>query len=126
MIPIQKDAIQKQLDAFANEPLYIHLELTMGAYAAHFDSSKHPAANFIRNAVIQYSQGSIEGHGPYRVGLKLEHGWVYAEGLTHAVEDERSEEHTSELQSRENLVCRLLLEKKKNKQPTQLTGNVHR
>src|SRR5690606_42015158 len=28
---------------------------------------------------------------------------------------ERSEEHTSELQSRENLVCRLLLEKKNNK-----------
>src|SRR5690606_40527333 len=27
----------------------------------------------------------------------------------------RSEEHTSELQSRENLVCRLLLEKKKTK-----------
>src|SRR5436309_7318600 len=27
--------------------------------------------------------------------------------------DIRSEEHTSELQSRENLVCRLLLEKKK-------------
>src|SRR5690606_39636679 len=30
-----------------------------------------------------------------------------------AVEVLRSEEHTSELQSRENLVCRLLLEKKK-------------
>src|SRR5690606_40742746 len=29
------------------------------------------------------------------------------------VEEHRSEEHTSELQSRENLVCRLLLEKKK-------------
>src|SRR5690606_4774042 len=29
----------------------------------------------------------------------------------------RSEEHTSELQSRENLVCRLLLEKKKHQQP---------
>src|SRR2546428_4841069 len=29
----------------------------------------------------------------------------------------RSEEHTSELQSRSDLVCRLLLEKKKNKQP---------
>src|SRR5690606_39565856 len=28
------------------------------------------------------------------------------------VHDQRSEEHTSELQSRENLVCRLLLEKK--------------
>src|SRR5207302_8789600 len=30
----------------------------------------------------------------------------------------RSEEHTSELQSRENLVCRLLLEKKKHKKQT--------
>src|SRR5438874_10046860 len=29
----------------------------------------------------------------------------------------RSEEHTSELQSRRDLVCRLLLEKKKNTQP---------
>src|SRR5438445_8837590 len=29
---------------------------------------------------------------------------------------DRSEEHTSELQSRQYLVCRLLLEKKKNKQ----------
>src|SRR2546430_4078096 len=28
-------------------------------------------------------------------------------------DDERSEEHTSELQSQSNLVCRLLLEKKK-------------
>src|SRR6266849_7544082 len=33
---------------------------------------------------------------------------------------ERSEEHTSELQSRVDLVCRLLLEKKKKK--TQTTG----
>src|SRR5436309_10008525 len=31
----------------------------------------------------------------------------------------RSEEHTSELQSRENLVCRLLLEKKNNGNPVQ-------
>src|SRR5207249_9653371 len=30
----------------------------------------------------------------------------------------RSEEHTSELQSRFELVCRLLLEKKNNKKPT--------
>src|SRR5690606_40734604 len=30
----------------------------------------------------------------------------------------RSEEHTSELQSRENLVCRLLLEKKKKNKMT--------
>src|SRR5690606_39480101 len=36
---------------------------------------------------------------------------------------ERSEEHTSELQSRENLVCRLLLEKK-NKKLKQKENNV--
>src|SRR5690606_1054627 len=34
---------------------------------------------------------------------------------TNKVDANRSEEHTSELQSRENLVCRLLLEKKKRK-----------
>src|SRR5690606_41583541 len=33
----------------------------------------------------------------------------------HPHDEDRSEEHTSELQSRENLVCRLLLEKKKQK-----------
>src|SRR3712207_9022757 len=32
--------------------------------------------------------------------------------------ERRSEEHTSELQSRQYLVCRLLLEKKKTKVPT--------
>src|SRR5690606_41377668 len=36
---------------------------------------------------------------------------VYGERLSGT--ETRSEEHTSELQSRENLVCRLLLEKKK-------------
>src|SRR5690349_23940927 len=33
----------------------------------------------------------------------------------------RSEEHTSELQSRRDLVCRLLLEKKKKKKHTKIT-----
>src|SRR5260370_1787068 len=33
-------------------------------------------------------------------------------------QDQRSEEHTSELQSHLNLVCRLLLEKKKNREDT--------
>src|SRR6266496_3373103 len=33
----------------------------------------------------------------------------------------RSEEHTSELQSRRDLVCRLLLEKKKNKRKEDIT-----
>src|SRR3712207_7934852 len=40
-------------------------------------------------------------HGPFR--LMIQTGWLWR----------RSEEHTSELQSRQYLVCRLLLEKKK-------------
>src|SRR5690606_40776252 len=38
----------------------------------------------------------------------------------------RSEEHTSELQSRENLVCRLLLEKKKKNTTKAYTDQRHR
>src|SRR5690606_41365312 len=40
------------------------------------------------------------------------HGWLPKRGRI-GIYNRRSEEHTSELQSRENLVCRLLLEKKK-------------
>src|SRR5690606_40784347 len=45
--------------------------------------------------------GGFAIHGPHRPGLPAARLHI------------RSEEHTSELQSRENLVCRLLLEKKK-------------
>src|SRR2546429_4141055 len=45
-----------------------------------------------------------------RAGFALGHLTGHSIGLTM-----RSEEHTSELQSRLHLVCRLLLEKKKNK-----------
>src|SRR2546430_8869410 len=48
---------------------------------------------------------AIDGRNPFVLGLgehRVEH------------RNARSEEHTSELQSQSNLVCRLLLEKKKN------------
>ena len=38
---------------------------------------------------------------------------IEIDGASNRGVQERSEEHTSELQSRRNLVCRLLLEKKK-------------
>src|SRR5260370_20083556 len=44
-----------------------------------------------------------------RMGLSADTGGLYSDG----VRIDRSEEHTSELQSHLNLVCRLLLEKKK-------------
>ncbi len=85
---INQEQVQQRIDSFKDQDLYIHLEMTTGAYAAHLDSSKHPAANFITNAVIRYSHGSIAGSGPYRVGLKMIQGWIYSEGLTHWEESE--------------------------------------
>src|SRR2546430_8578309 len=42
----------------------------------------------------------------------------------HRVEVARSEEHTSELQSQSNLVCRLLLEKKKKRCRTTISPSI--
>src|SRR5260221_6794122 len=62
-------------------------------------------------------------HGPAAVHLSLRGGKFYAVGIGTISQQPvldfagiaRSEEHTSELQSHSDLVCRLLLEKKKNK-----------
>ncbi len=85
---IDSTAVQNILEMLKEQDLYIHLEMTTGAYASHRDSSKFTAATFIRNGSIRYTHGSIAGSGPYRVGLKMEQGWVYSEGLTHWDETE--------------------------------------
>src|SRR3712207_6981656 len=65
---------------------------------------------------------SLEHHGALELQARREHPVVLGEvGAEHAEPLDglgvghrlRSEEHTSELQSRQYLVCRLLLEKKK-------------
>src|SRR2546430_11962428 len=48
-----------------------------------------------------------------------------SETTTSAPNRRRSEEHTSELQSQSNLVCRLLLEKKKTKRSNSLNVITH-
>src|SRR5690606_18067353 len=50
-------------------------------------------------------------HPPTTVTLEMDSAQT-GHIRTEVAADRRSEEHTSELQSRENLVCRLLLEKK--------------
>src|SRR3989442_12073793 len=47
--------------------------------------------------------------------FELDRGQEHAMRIARLLKDLRSEEHTSELQSRPHLVCRLLLEKKKKK-----------
>src|SRR5690606_41736858 len=64
------------------------------------ESGIYPACDDFGVAHLRFASG-IKG--------SVEAGWTQTGGRTGL---ERSEEHTSELQSRENLVCRLLLEKK--------------
>src|SRR5207302_7434173 len=69
-----------------------------------------------RRTVVYSSVRALEGD-PMSVQVTPHPSWVAdldaaLDPSREAILDTRSEEHTSELQSRENLVCRLLLEKK--------------
>lgn len=82
MEPINQSLVQRALNSFLNRDVYLHLETTNGAYAVHRQESNMTVGAYIRNGQICFERGVISGDGPYRVGLKMEIGWVYAEGLT--------------------------------------------
>src|SRR5688572_28860450 len=87
----------------------------------------HNIATIVRSAVAYWKE---QGMQPFLFPAMGSHGAATAAGqamvlahygITEAtmgcpVMSQRSEEHTSELQSQSNLVCRLLLEKKKKKE----------
>src|SRR5207302_2928413 len=75
---------------------------------------------FLNQTVRSRKPGRIAG---FVVGVVLILFWWVNIGALTLVAD-RSEEHTSELQSRENLVCRLLLEKKKQATSTAIKSGV--
>src|SRR5256885_6069831 len=64
--------------------------------------------------VVEHPDDARMAHRVRDVALAREATADVAEHRELRMEDLRSEEHTSELQSPCNLVCRLLLEKKKN------------
>src|SRR5690606_41381422 len=88
-------------------------------------STLFPYTTLFRSDDTGDSEGGAVVYGDaygWFIALQVGHGYVLkpacgAKGVGDAqgrfVGFGRSEEHTSELQSRENLVCRLLLEKKK-------------
>ncbi len=80
MESIRKEAVQAFLSQLSGKEVYLHLETTTGAYAAQRGGMAVCA--FIRNGKVTYHRGTIAGDGPYRVGLQMQSGWVYAEGLT--------------------------------------------
>src|SRR5258707_6885530 len=85
-------------------------------------STLFPYTTLFRSAMRLYEQairlahenGFVQNEG---VAHELAAGFYLGRGSTTAARAhvERSEEHTSELQSRQYLVCRLLLEKKTKK-----------
>src|SRR5256885_9735995 len=70
------------------------------------------------NRTLMYLAGDPDGSGPWLYSMDVEHRIPHR--LTSGL-GRRSEEYTSELQSPCNLVCRLLLEKKKNNTITSCT-----
>src|SRR2546428_6216990 len=73
-------------------------------------STLFPYTTLFRSVVEK--RGRVEG-APDRPGYRLNDLAVASRAEVAHVIPIRSEEHTSELQSRSDLVCRLLLEKKK-------------
>src|SRR5882757_11167254 len=76
---------------------------------------------WVKNFGLRYDLG-VDGIAVVLIGLTallipfvMLAGWHDADPLEDVNPNRRSEEHTSELQSRQYLVCRLLLEKKKKK-----------
>src|SRR3989440_4491690 len=87
-------------------------------------ATKNPNAHFSKGATLDQVLGSRMIATPLRLFMcsPITDG---AAAVILASED-RSEEHTSELQSRSDLVCRLLLEKKKKKSQRTEISEKHR
>src|SRR5690606_42141702 len=95
-----------------------HLEQHPGAPAAYADARLDAVRPLRRSAealvAALQATSARELREAVAAGYRLGTRSVLTE-IPRAWFARRSEEHTSELQSRENLVCRLLLEKKKNR-----------
>ena len=77
--PIKEQEVLDLLTSYANQPVYLHVETTNGAYANHFDQRVFNAGTFLRNIVVTFEHAQLKGgdKDPYRVGLKLKDGgWV--------------------------------------------------
>src|SRR5206468_12946032 len=99
--------------------------LTRCTYAPHtqiYTLSLHDALPISRRSLHPTVQAAREEHeliashgGAAGIAKLREDSQFVKSAFTQFSKGDRSEEHTSELQSRSDIVCRLLLEKKKNK-----------
>src|SRR5205807_9838272 len=93
--------------------LSLHDALPIFAAFTRLNVGKIPLTNgeLIRALFLKRGKGGSPGS----LQLRIAHEWDALEKTLQGSDFWRSEEHTSELQSPCNLVCRLLLEKKKMK-----------
>src|SRR3712207_8723813 len=93
---------------------------TLFPYTTLFRSVYYNMLKCFWNEAFDYEMNNLVNFDWYHPKHAWQHteqevaGWLADLGVTeYAFHPARSEEHTSELQSRQYLVCRLLLEKKK-------------
>src|SRR5690606_40191276 len=101
--------------------IFIYVNMNASAHNTNFTLSLHDALPICVPLVTYFYLNGESGRRkdatlisrntdpPFPLSLRYSAVFAPGEGT-----GPRSEEHTSELQSRENLVCRLLLEKKKH------------
>src|SRR3712207_8390126 len=79
-------------------------------------STLFPYTTLFRSSMVELAEGQAVGHDGVALRLRIRDDvrGVQELAVVQRAHRARSEEHTSELQSRQYLVCRLLLEKKKN------------
>src|SRR5690606_40156635 len=104
---------------------YVHLRVFLHCSRAHRDLHSFPTrrSSDLQGLLLNLRDCLQHAHEQSNAKRHNQHGRGEEECYEHCISGEvndqrvrhrcRSEEHTSELQSRENLVCRLLLEKKK-------------
>src|SRR5207248_10423947 len=93
---------------------------TLFPYTTLFRSISWPSAKFMRS-LVKASSLSLAGSILDRIGTPFSSStsslrFIASSSIQLRRSHQRSEEHTSELQSPYDLVCRLLLEKKKKNQ----------
>src|SRR5256885_6273450 len=88
-------------------------------------STLFPYTTLFRSRIQLLDERTEARQSPSRAWIRdrLDRCRQHAGRVAHRATAPRSEEHTSELQSPCNLVCRLLLEKKKNKLAADSSSN---
>src|SRR2546430_12769734 len=93
-----------------------HAELERSSYSVSHDlRAPLRAINGYAQAVLEDYAAALDAEGQRFLGIIRDSAKRGGELIDALLNFSRSEEHTSELQSQSNLVCRLLLEKKNNR-----------